>query len=343
MSLIQLFGRRWTQIIGINNAAEICVLDLIMIYKIKILKLFLFSFLSILFISPAYSHDPGLPQYSKNDKIPLHSTVTNLFKDPDFSSDEDEEMFLLEELILRIKQNYYKDVDVKELVKLSIKAITTSLDQYSSLKKIKPSTLDFIRGFDRDETISDTKIINDNIGYIKINHFGRRAKEGFGNAMMDIKGVDLRGLIIDLRDNPGGSLEESIRIMESFIPEGSLLVTVCSKGQTKYFSGKNEEYAYPLVILINSNTASCAEIFAATLRYYKKATLVGTNSYGKGTIQKAFPLDHNHTLVLTIGECYLADGATLQDSGIKPDYIIEGDEEQMAFAIELVGRWFEKR
>jgi len=259
---------------------------------------------------------------------------------PGFSSKEDEDMLLLEELILRIKDNYYKDADAKELIKLSIKSITTSLDQYSSLKEIKPSSLDFIRGFERDETISDTRIINDNIGYIKIKHFGRRAKEGFKKALTDIKDIDLRGLIIDLRDNPGGSLEETIQIMEFFIPEGKLLITVNSKGQTKYFSRKNdsnnEEFTYPVVVLINSSTASCAEIFAATLRYYNKATLVGKESYGKGTIQKVFPLNYKHTMVLTIGEFYLADGTTLQGSGVKPDYVIDGDGEQMAFAIDLL-------
>jgi C-terminal processing protease CtpA/Prc len=66
---------------------------------------------------------------------------------------------------------------------------------------------------------------------------------------------------------------------------------------------------------------------------------VGTNSYGKGTIQKAFPLNYNNTLVLTIGEFDLADGTTLQDSGIKPDYVIEGEEEQITFAIELIEKW----
>ena len=264
-------------------------------------------------------------------------------KDSEFSPKEDEDTLLLEELILRIKDNYYKDINVKELIELSIKNITASLDQYSSLKEVKPSSLDFIRGFKREETISDTRIINDNIGYIKIKHFGRRTKEGFKKALADVKDLDIHGLIIDLRDNPGGSLEETLQIMEFFIPEGNLLITVNSKVQTKYFSRNsdrnNEEFTCPVVILINSDTASCAEIFASTLRFHKKATLVGTNSYGKGTIQKAFPLNYNHTLILTIGECYLADGTTLQDSGIKPDYVIEGDEEQITFAIELIERW----
>ena len=299
--------------------------------------IFLFSSLSLLFLNPTYSNDLNLPQYSNDKKVLIEIKKE---QDINYSSDETGESTLVEKLIYKIKERYYKDIDVSEMVGLSIEEIMASLDQYSSLKKIKPSSLDFIRGFDRDDTISDTRVINDNIGYIKIMHFGRRTKEGFKKAMMDVKEIDLRGLIIDIRDNPGGSLEEAIQIMEFFISEGDLLVTVSGKGQTKYFSNTNEKFTYPLVILINSNTASCAEIFAATLQYYKKATLVGINSYGKGAIQRAFPLDHNHTLVLTIGECYPADGTVLQNSGIKPDHIIEGDEEQIAFAIELIEKMF---
>ncbi|MFQ5714698.1 MAG: S41 family peptidase [Candidatus Scalinduaceae bacterium] len=303
----------------------------------KTFVILLFSFLSLPFLNPTYSHDLNLPEYSNNKKVLIEIKKE---KDPNFSSDEIGESPLVEKLIYKIKENYYKDIDVREMVGLSIEEIMASLDQYSSLKKIEPSSLDFIRGFDRDDTISDTRVINDNIGYIKIMHFGRRTKEGFKRAMMDVKEIDLRGLIIDIRDNPGGSLEEAVQIMQYFIPEGRLLATVSGKGQTKYFSNTNEEYEYPLVILINDNTASCAEIFAATLRYYKKATLVGINSYGKGAIQKTFPLDHNHTLILTIGECYPADGTVLQDSDIKPDYIIDGDEEQITFAIEFIEKMF---
>ncbi len=299
--------------------------------------IFLFSSLSLLFLNPTYSHDLNLPQYFNDKKVLIEIKKE---QDLNYSPDETGESTLEEKLIYKIKESYYKDIDVSEMVGLSIEEIMASLDQYSSLKKIKPSSLDFIRGFARDVTISDTRVINDNIGYIKIKHFGRRTKEGFRKAMMDVKEIDLRGLIIDIRDNPGGSLEEAVQIMQYFIPEGRLLVTVSGKGQTKYFSNTNEEYEYPLVILINNNTASCAEIFAATLQYYKKATLVGINSYGKGAIQKTFPLDHHHTLVLTIGECYPADGTILQNSGIKPDYIIDGDEEQITFAIELIEKMF---
>ena len=320
-----------------NNSAKVCVLNLIMIYKIKGLKLLLLFSLNLIFLNPVYSHDLNLSQCSNNINV-----LTEIKKEQDlnYSPDETGKSPLADKLLYKIKESYYKDIDVSAMVGLSIEEIMASLDKYSSLKKIKPSSLDFIRGFERDETISDSRILNDNIEYIKIKHFGRRTKEGFKKALADVKDIDIRGLIIDLRDNPGGSLEETIQIMEFFIPEGRLLVTVNSKGQTKYFSRNsdknNEEFEYPLVILINNNTASSAEIFASTLRYHKKATLVGTESYGKGTLQKPFPLNYNHTLILTIGECYLADGTTLKDSGIKPDYIIEGEEEQITFAIELI-------
>jgi hypothetical protein len=325
-----------------NNSVGICVQNLIMIYKIKSLKLLLLFFLNLFFLNPVYSHDLNLSQCSNNTNVLIEIKKE---QDINYSPDETRKSSLVDKLIYKIKECYYKDIDVSAMVGLSIEEIMAFLDKYSSLKEIKPSSLDFIRGFERDETISDTRIINDNIGYIKIKHFGRRTKEGFKKAMTEVKDIDLRGLIIDLRDNPGGSLEETLQIMEFFIPEGRLLVTVSSKGQTKYFSknsdSNNEEFTCPMVILINSDTASSAEIFAATLHYYKKATLVGSNSYGKGTIQKAFPLNYNHTLVLTIGECYLADGTTLQDSGIKPDYVIEGEEYQITFAIELIEEWKE--
>ena len=307
-----------------------------MIYKIKGLKLLLLFFLNLFFLNPVYSHDLNLSQCSNNINV-----LVEIKKEQDlnYSPDETGKSPLVDKLIYKIKESYYKDIDVSAMVGLSIEEIMASLDKYSSLKKIKPSSLDFIRGFERDETISDSRIINGNIECIKIKHFGRRTKEGFKKALADVKDIDIRGLIIDLRDNPGGSLEETIQIMELFIPKGRLLVTVNNKGQTKYFSNNNEAFEYPLVILINNNTASSAEIFASTLRYHKKATLVGTESYGKGTIQKVFPLDYNHTLVLTIGEFDLADGTSLQDSGVKPDYVIEGDEEQITFAIELIEKW----
>ncbi|TVM00618.1 MAG: hypothetical protein CV087_13555 [Candidatus Brocadia sp. WS118] len=258
-------------------------------------------------------------------------------EDTNHTSSENAELSLLKEIVSVIKENYYREIHESELEKLSIEEVMASLDKDSTLKKIEPSSLDFIRGFERDETISDARAIRNAIGYVKIAYFGRRTKEDFVRAIKRMKEGNLRGLIIDLRNNPGGNLREATHIMQYFIPNGKLLASFQSKDHhERYFSQTDEKLPYPLVVLINSNTASSAEIFAATLRYYKKATIVGKKSYGKGTIQKPFPLDHDHSLMLTIGKCYLADGTTVEDSGIQPDYVVAGENEQTKFAIKFI-------
>ncbi|OOP55601.1 MAG: hypothetical protein AYP45_13910 [Candidatus Brocadia carolinensis] len=258
-------------------------------------------------------------------------------EDTNHISSENAELSLLKEMISVIRENYYREMQESELLKLSAEEVMASLDKDSTLKKIQPSSLDFIRGFERDETISDARVIRDAIGYVKIAYFGRRTKEDFVKALKRMKESNLRGLIIDLRNNPGGNLKEATHIMQYFIPNGKLLASFQSKDRhERYFSQTDEKWSYPLVVLINNTTASSAEIFAATLRYYEKATLVGKKSYGKGTIQKTFPLNHDHSLILTIGKSYAADGATVKDSGIQPDYVVEGEIEQIKFAIKLL-------
>lgn len=255
----------------------------------------------------------------------------------DFESEEIDQLLFLEEFFYNIRKNYYKDMDIKRLVELSIRSVMESLDKESSLKKIEPSSLDFIRGLDRDNTIDDHKIINERVGYIKIRYFGRRTKEDFKKIINDFSAKNIEGLIIDLRGNPGGSLEEAMQIMQYFVPNGNLLASVSARHQQKsYFADTDEKWEYPLAILINENTASSAEVFAASLRYYKRAELIGKSTYGKTSIQQPYPLNSEYTLFLTIGECLLPDGKTVDDSGIKPDHNAEDEAEQMAKALAIL-------
>ncbi|MBM4054789.1 MAG: hypothetical protein FJ264_08990 [Planctomycetes bacterium] len=252
------------------------------------------------------------------------------------AQEDDPPSSFMRKFLTAINENYYQRINAEALKNKSIEEILNSLDKNSSLQKIEPSSLDFIRGFERDETIAYIREIHAGIGYIKIHYFGRRTKEDFKSALLDINHKKLKGLIIDIRNNPGGSLEEAADIMQYFVPNGSLIATFTTKERTvNYFAQTDEKWTLPLVVLLNNNTASSAEIFAAGLRYYKKAILAGTNSYGKGTIQKPFPLDHEHTLVLTIGTCSMADGTMVEDSGITPDFTIAGEQEQIRFAIEF--------
>jgi len=255
----------------------------------------------------------------------------------DFSLENKDDASLLKKLIQTIQENYYKEIDIEALENLSIEEVMSYMDKHSLLKEMKPSPLDFIRGFERDRTISDGRVINDTVGYIKIKYFGRRTEEDFLKAMTKMAKSDLTGLIIDLRDNQGGNLSEAVGVMQYFTSNGILLASFIDRYQkTKYYARTDLKWDYPLVIIINNNTASSAEIFAAVLQHYRKATLVGTNSYGKCTIQKIFPLDHKNTLLLTVGKCYFAGYNTIKNSGLQPDYFIKDNKEQMKFAIEVI-------
>ena len=257
--------------------------------------------------------------------------------DTEFSSNEIEDFILLEELFYKIQRNYYKKISIKKLVNISIDAVMKSLDKDSSLNIIKPSSPGFIRGFERDKTISEVKIVKDKTGYIKIDYFGRRSKEDFSKALKSMLLKDIDSLIIDLRDNPGGSIDEAVEIIQHFIPEKSVLLTVKLKdGEKEFVSETDEKWNSPLAVLINSGTASSAEMFAATLRHYKKAVIVGENSYGKSTIQKVHPLNNEFMLSLTSGRYYLPEGKTIPAKGIDPDFRVKGREKQVLKAIELV-------
>ena len=257
--------------------------------------------------------------------------------DDSLAEEEINQLLFFEDFLHEIRKNYYIDVDIKKLIDASIKGVMTFLDKDSSLKKKSTApSLDFIRGFERDETIEDQKIINENIGYVKIKYFGRRTKEDFKKTIDGFKEKGVKGLIIDLQDNPGGNIEEALQIMQYFVPNGSLLVTAnINQKEKNYFSNGTEKYEYPVVILINNKTASSAEIFAASLRYYN-AILIGQNSYGKNSIQKPIPLNNEYTLFLTIGKYTLPDGTSVNKSGIKPDHYAADDSHRLSMALELI-------
>ncbi len=259
--------------------------------------------------------------------------------DTEFSSNEIEDFILLEDLFYKIQKHYYKDMSIKSLVDISIAAVMKSLDKDSSLNGVKPSSLGFIRGFDRDETISDVKVVDDKTGYLKINYFGRRCKEDFRKAMESLLLKNIDSLIIDLRDNPGGSIDEAVEIIQHFIPDNSAIVTVKLKeGEKEYISKTDEKWDLPLAVLINSKTASSAELFAATLRHYEKAVIVGENSYGKSTIQRVYPLNNELMLSLTSGRYYLPEGKAISVKGIDPDFRVDGKKEQVLKAMDVLSK-----
>ena len=152
----------------------------------------------------------------------------------------------------------------------------------------------------------------------------------------------IKGLLLDLRDNPGGHLQSALEVLNKFVPPGKVLLIEKTKGGEKPYLSEGIPVGarcnvplLPIVILINNFTASSAEIVASTLRYHCGARVIGEKSKGKGTIQEVIPLGAR-TLILTIGEYLQPDGSSLRDKGVIPDLEVKGYEEQFHAARSLL-------
>lgn len=251
----------------------------------------------------------------------------------------------LEKAVRAVRELYYtesgKGVGVESPGDVSLEGLVSLLDKESMLVDRSPSSLDYVRGLGEENSTSETKFLGENTAYIKIDFFGRRTGVDFGNALDSLGGGNLRGLIIDLRDNPGGVLRSALGVLSCFVPGGGLLITeVHRNGRRQYFSQDGAQPALhndlPIAVLINASTASSAEIVAATLRHYRNAVIIGQRSHAKGTIQEIIPLSTRKTLVLTTGEYVLVDGTSLKDTGIIPDHLVEGRERQLETALSLL-------
>jgi len=172
------------------------------------------------------------------------------------------------------------------------------------------------------------KIYHGDIGYIRISNFQETTADELNEALakMGAENAPLKGLVLDLRNNPGGLLTQSVEVSDVFLKSG---VIVSSKGRTKTSRRVAEarddgnEPEAPIVILINGGTASAAEIVSGALHDNKRALLLGTRTFGKGSVQTIVPLKDGSALKLTIAKYYTPDGESIQAKGIVPDIMVE--------------------
>ena len=195
----------------------------------------------------------------------------------------------------------------------------------------------------------------ENIAYIAVNLYGESTAEEFRKALENVKQSQVEGLIIDVRDNGGGYLQSAVEILSEFIPTWETLVK--TRYQDSYFdqvySSQNDGSIYDkkIVVLVNGNSASAAEITAWALREYDKAILVWEKSYGKGSVQQPFELPSGSLLKLTVAKWFTPLGANIDEEGITPDIEVKFLEEdyenkydrQLEEAKELLQIYIEKQ
>lgn len=172
------------------------------------------------------------------------------------------------------------------------------------------------------------EMLSDNIGYILLSGFEEVTAKQLKNAVDSLMSGGAKGLVVDVRDNPGGLLSSVNEILRYILPKGTMVYTIDKNGKkVTYDCDGSHELDIPMVVITNGNSASAAEIFSGALKDYNKATLVGTTTFGKGIVQSVIPLSDGSAVKLTVSKYYTPNGVNIHGTGITPDVEVELDEE----------------
>lgn len=169
---------------------------------------------------------------------------------------------------------------------------------------------------------------HEDIGYLQITEFDEVTVDQYTEAMAELNGHGMKGLILDLRSNPGGDLDAVVEISRKILPKGLILYTEDKEGNRKeYTCDGSRELQIPLVVLINEYSASASEILAGAIQDYNKGTLIGTTTYGKGIVQRIHSLDDGTAIKLTVSAYFTPAGRNIHGVGVEPDIVLEYDYE----------------
>jgi carboxyl-terminal processing protease len=206
-----------------------------------------------------------------------------------------------------------------------------------------PQRLTLVRDRIRTQSV-DLKILDPErrYAYVRIRTFQERTEKNLVKALDDARaqlGGQIRGLVLDLRNNPGGLLDQAVRVSDVFLTSG-VIVTTAGRGRTNVeverAHEKDTEPPYPLIVLVNKGTASASEIVAGALQDHERAVIMGTQTFGKGSVQTIIELEDGSGLKLTVARYYTPKNRSIQERGITPDVVVadaalsQSEEPQLA-------------
>jgi carboxyl-terminal processing protease len=177
-----------------------------------------------------------------------------------------------------------------------------------------------------------SKMLDNKIGYIKLTQFGTDVDLQVSRSLEKLQKSGMEGLIFDLRNNPGGKIDQAIKIGSMFIKEGVIVSERPKKGKEMFSEREGKYYGdFPLIILINEGSASASEIVSGAVRDYKRGLLLGEKSYGKGSVQVLMPLPDGDGIKLTIAKYYTPNGENINGIGIEPDIKVEEKDDYLFY------------
>lgn len=230
--------------------------------------------------------------------------------------------------IIKIEDDFTKDMTLVDAVKKMRgnkgTKITIAIKRDGVAELL---TFNLVRDIIRVQSVR-SRVLEEGYGYIRLAQFQERTDRDLQKALEKLtqeKG-GLKGLVLDMRNNPGGLLTQAVRVSDMFLDSGMIVYTEgrLESQKQKYFAHKEGTWSnFPIVVLVNGGSASASEIVAGALQDHKRAVILGTKTFGKGSVQTILPLDDNSALRLTTARYFTPKGRSIQATGIAPDIVIE--------------------
>lgn len=230
--------------------------------------------------------------------------------------------------IVKIDGEVTRDIDLMEAVK-KLRGKPNTEVNLTIFREGEDKFLDFkiVRQIIKIKDIKDARILEDGIGYIRLIEFRQNTPKDFKITIDKLKVQGMDALIFDLRNNPGGLLDVAVEVVEEFIEKGKLIVSTRGRKDDQnmeFFSSNNKaDLDLSLTVLVNGGSASGSEIVAAALKDYRRAIIIGTNTFGKGSVQTVIPLSDGSAIRLTTSKYFSPNGTVIHGEGVIPDIIVE--------------------
>ncbi|MBI5188210.1 MAG: S41 family peptidase [Nitrospirae bacterium] len=227
--------------------------------------------------------------------------------------------------IIKINNEFTKDMSLHDAVS-RMRGVPKTSVTITILREGWKETKDFtiIRDIIKIKSVK-SKVLEDEIGYVKITQFQEQTAADLSTAMDKLMQEKINALVLDLRNNPGGLLNSAVDVTSQFLPPGKLVVYTKGKTgeRTEYHTeGVKPGYTIPMIVLINQGSASASEIVAGALKDWNRAVILGTQTFGKGSVQTVIPLTDGSGIRLTTARYYTPNGRSIQTTGIIPDIIV---------------------
>ncbi|MCX8073803.1 MAG: S41 family peptidase [Candidatus Binatia bacterium] len=231
--------------------------------------------------------------------------------------------------IIKIDEEFTKDMPLTEAVRRMRGAPGTKVRL--TLRRegvVKPIELTLTREVIKIQSVK-SRLLEKGYAYVRITQFQERTDDDLQKALAKLEqdnGGPLSGLILDLRNNPGGLLTQAIKVADEFIDSGLVVYTDgrLESQKQKYFAHKQGSRTdFPMIVLVNSGSASASEIVAGALQDHRRALILGTQTFGKGSVQTILPLEENSAIRLTTARYYTPNGRSIQATGITPDIVLD--------------------